>query len=94
MDLTTYIITEFIFTLCIDLLIRELESSEPFTIIKIPYFWYFMLFFILKEFFKNRFKCYNLYLYIMMLHESQYIDNVVCLYLLKRNLNKSGESNN
>ena len=58
MDLNTYLITGFIFALGIDFSIRELESSEPFTIFEILLFtvlWPFMLFIILKEFFKNNF---------------------------------------
>ena len=58
MDLNTYLIIGFLFTIAIDFSIRELESSEPFTIIEIICciaFWPFMLFIILKEFFKNNF---------------------------------------
>jgi hypothetical protein len=58
MDLNTYIITGFLITLAIDYSIRELESSEPFTVFEILLFtilWPFMLFIIIKEFFKNHF---------------------------------------
>lgn len=58
MDLNTYLITGFIFAIIIDYSIRELKSSEPFTIIEIlccTVLWPFMLFIILKEFFKNHF---------------------------------------
>ena len=58
MDLNTYLIIGFLFTIAIDFSIRELESSEPFTIIEIiccTVLWPFILFIILKEFFKNNF---------------------------------------
>lgn len=58
MTLTIYLIIGFLITLAIDFSIRELESSEPFTVFEIFLFtilWPFMLFIIIKEFFKNHF---------------------------------------